>query len=109
MSRVLPAADFARWFGAFLPDTAAGQPATLFTPAHVSDRSDGKIAHLDGLNLSRAWCWRGIAAALGSGHPVADVAEAAARRHLDASLPHVEGDYMGEHWLATYALLALHP
>ena len=109
MSRVLPAGDFARWFEAFLPDAVAGQPATLFTPAHVSDRSDGKIAHLDGLNLSRAWCWRGIAAALGSAHPVADVAEAAARHHLDASLPHVEGDYMGEHWLATYALLALHP
>jgi hypothetical protein len=109
MSRVLPDGDFARWFDAFLPDVAAGQPATLFTPAHVSDRSDGKIAHLDGLNLSRSWCWRGIAAALNSAHPVADVAEAAARRHLDASLPHVEGDYMGEHWLATYALLALHP
>ena len=109
MSRVLPATDFARWFDAFLPDVTAGQPATLFTPAHVSDRSDGKIAHLDGLNLSRAWCWRGIASALGAAHPVADIAEATARRHLDASLPHVEGDYMGEHWLATYALLALHP
>jgi hypothetical protein len=70
----------------------------------VSDRSDGKIAHLDGLNLSRAWCWRSLA----SGTPwISGVAEAAARRHLEASLPHVAGDYMGEHWLATFALLAL--
>ncbi|QGP79185.1 DUF2891 domain-containing protein [Sphingobium sp. CAP-1] len=107
MSRTLPAADFAIWFHAFLPDLAQGEPATLFTPAIVSDRSDGKIAHLDGLNLSRAWCWRGIAAALGSDDPVSAQAQAAARIHIDASLPHVAGDYMGEHWLATFALLAL--
>jgi hypothetical protein len=107
MSRLLDGADFTRWFDAFLPEAAAERPATLFTPAHVSDRSDGKIAHLDGLNLSRAWCWRGIAAALGEGHDAAPVAHAAAERHLAASLRHVEGDYMGEHWLATFALLAL--
>ena len=107
MSHVLEPRDFAGWFDAFLPDAAAGLPATLFTPAHVSDRTDGKIAHLDGLNLSRAWCWRGIAGALGAGHPAAGIVEDTARRHLEASLPHVEGDYMGEHWLATFALLAL--
>jgi hypothetical protein len=60
MSRVL-GPDFPVWFDAFLPRLAAGEPATLFTPATVSDRSDGKIAHLDGLNLSRAWCWRDCA------------------------------------------------
>jgi Protein of unknown function (DUF2891) len=107
MSRVLDCANFASWFGGFLPRAAQGEPATLFTPAHVSDRSDGKIAHLDGLNLSRAWCWRGISAALCEGHPVSRVAEEAATRHLAASLPHLAGDYMGEHWLATFALLAL--
>lgn len=109
MSRLLDAPAFASWFDGFLPDAAAEQPATLFATAHVSDRSDGKIAHLDGLNLSRAWCWRGIAAALGEDHAVAGVARAAAERHLAASLPHVEGDYMGEHWLASFALLALEP
>ncbi|MDP1027600.1 DUF2891 domain-containing protein [Sphingomonas sp. KR1UV-12] len=106
MSRVLPAPAFAKWFDAFLPDLCRGEPATLFTPAHVSDRSDGKIAHLDGLNLSRSWCWRSIAAALGAAHPVAtDMAEAG-RRHLAASLPHLDDNYMGSHWLATFALLA---
>ena len=109
MSRLLDRSAFTGWFETFLPDAPAEAPATLFAPAHVSDRSDGKIAHLDGLNLSRAWCWRGIAAALGETHSAALVARAAADRHLAASLPHVEGDYMGEHWLATFALLALEP
>ncbi|WP_375272533.1 DUF2891 domain-containing protein [Sphingomonas sp.] len=107
MSRVLPAPAFRDWFDAFLPDLAHGEPATLFTPATVSDRSDGKIAHLDGLNLSRAWCWRALAAALGHAHPVAAPARDAAERHLAASLPHLADDYMGTHWLASFALLAL--
>lgn len=96
---------FRTWLGLFLPHLAEGRPETLFTPATVSDRSDGKIAHLDGLNLSRAWCWRGLAAALDP--PLAALAHRTADAHLDASLPHVAGDYMGEHWLATFALLAL--
>lgn len=107
MSRVLDRPGFADWFDTFLPRAASGNPATLFRPARVSDRSDGKIAHLDGLNLSRAWCWREIAAALGPEHPVAARAEATAGEHLSASLPHIGDDYMGEHWLATFALLAL--
>ena len=105
MRRVLDADAFRAWFDAFLPRVAEREPATLFTPASVSDRSDGKIAHLDGLNLSRAWCWRGIASAVEE--PARSIALSAAQTHLDASLPHVAGDYMGEHWLATFALLAL--
>jgi hypothetical protein len=107
LRRLLPAAEFAAWFAAFLPRAAQRQPASLFTPATVSDRSDGKIAHLDGLNFSRAWCWRELAAARPAGDPLTAVAEATAREHLAASLPHVAGDYMGEHWLASFALLAL--
>jgi hypothetical protein len=107
MSRVLDAASFRSWFDAFLPHVGAGEPASLFTPAIVSDRTDGKIAHLDGLNLTRAWCWRVIAAKLGPSHPVATGAEATAAAHLAVSLPHLGDDYMGEHWLATFALLAL--
>jgi hypothetical protein len=107
MRRVLNAADFLDWFAAFLPRVARKEPRTLFEPATVSDRSDGKIAHLDGLNLSRAWCWRSIGAVLPDDDPRSAVALESARIHLDASLPHVTGDYMGEHWLATFALLAL--
>jgi hypothetical protein len=106
MSRILAADAFRAWFGAFLPDLARREPATLFRPAIVSDRSDGKIAHLDGLNLTRAWCWRAIAAALGDAAPAAPAMIEAAERHLAASLPHIDDDYMGGHWLATYALLA---
>jgi hypothetical protein len=107
MSRVLSGPAFRDWFAAFLPRVARGEPAALFTPASVSDRTDGKIAHLDGLNLSRAWCWRRLARELGPGHAAAARIEDAADRHLRASLPHLADDYMGAHWLATFALLAL--
>lgn len=106
-ARLLPPDAFAAWFTDYLPRAAQGQPASLFTPAVSPDRSDGQMAHLDGVNLSRAWCWREIAAALPEHSPVRAVAEASARTHLAASLPHVAGDYMGEHWLASFALLAL--
>ena len=105
MARVLRGAEFGNWFAAFLPRLSDRHPATLFAPAHVSDRSDGKIAHLDGLNLSRAWCWRSIAPLLPEQE--AAVAFGAADDHLSAALPHVAGDYMGEHWLASFALLAM--
>ena len=103
MARSHPAL-FTQWFAEFLPRLAIREPATLFDPAIVSDRSDGKIAHLDGLNLSRAWCWRAIAPLLPP-HQRA-VAEAASDTHLAAAMPHLAGDYMGEHWLASFALLA---
>ena len=78
MRRTLPDADFRAWFAAFLPELARGEPRSLFTPAFVSDRSDGKIAHLDGVNLSRAWCWRGLADALDPA--LADLARGDRRR-----------------------------
>ena len=107
MRRVLDDAAFRRWFADFLPDMARREPATLFAPATVSDRTDGKIAHLDGLNLSRAWCWRGIASALDEDDPARAIALDAADVQLRSALAHVAGDYMGEHWLASFALLAL--
>ena len=107
MRRVLGPEQFAGWFDAFLPRLGRREPATLFRPAGVSDRTDGKIAHLDGRNLSRAWCWREIAASLDEADPRRAIALDAAGAHLDAALPHVTGDYMGEHWLASFALLAL--
>lgn len=106
MRRFMPPEDFRVWFARFLPRAAEQQPASLFSPARVSDRTDGKIAHLDGVNFSRAWCWREIAGAHAES-ALARTARAAADRHIAASLPHVAGDYMGEHWLATFALLAL--
>jgi hypothetical protein len=107
MRRVLPANAYATWLTAFLPRLAAREPRTLFEPATVSNRTDGKIAHLDGLNLSRAWCFRSLASALPEDDARREVLGAAATEHLAASLPHVTGDYAGEHWLATFALLAL--
>ncbi len=89
---------FRTWFGRFLPRI----PSSLLTPAVVTDRADGRLAHLDGLNLSRAWAWRTLGRVLDD-HRCLDAAEA----HLASALPHLADHYMGEHWLATFALLAL--
>ena len=107
MQRTSPAAEFSSWFDRFLPRIAARNPATLFEPAIPSDRTDGKIAHLDGLNFSRAWSWRSLARRFAENDPRREVALAAAEAHIAASLPHVAVDYAGEHWLATFATLAL--
>jgi hypothetical protein len=107
MQSVLSAEEFAPWFARFLPRLGEQRPRTLFQPVAVSDRSDGRIAHLDGLNLSRAWCWRSLAAAFPPSDAHRPIMRDAADRHLAASLPHIAGDYMGAHWLATFALLAV--
>jgi len=104
MSKVTP--DFAHWFDAFLPEIASCD--TLMFPAEVSDRTDPKIAHLDGLNLSRAWCIKHIARALPENHGAQQALSDAISRHLTASVEHVVGShYSGGHWLASFALLAL--
>ena len=108
MAQVLPRDEFGDWLSFFLPGIAGGEPSTLFTPAVVSDSTDGQIAHLHGLNASRAWCWRRIAETLPAGDSRIGPAEAACRSHAEAALPHVAGDdYMVEHWLACYAVLLL--
>ncbi len=94
MTRRLPAAEAAPRLAAFLPRIDRGEPPMLFTLSTVSDRSDGKIAHLDGLNLARAWCWQSLAPHL-SGEAL-DNTGAAAQRHLDAALPFLASDYAGE-------------
>jgi Protein of unknown function (DUF2891) len=106
MRRVLAPADFAPWLHAFFPH---GLPVTLQHPAIVSDRSDSKLAHLDGLNLSRAWCLRSLAGALPGDAPLHAPLTAAAAAHATAGLANVAtGDYMGEHWLASFAVYLLH-
>jgi hypothetical protein len=100
--------DFPGWFGRFLPGIATGEPAALFRPAEVSDPDDGHIAHLHGLNLSRAWGFRRLAAALPEEDARVPVMLEAAERHAAASLDQaVESNYHLEHWLPAYALLYL--
>jgi hypothetical protein len=108
MSRVLAAGEFSAWLDRFLPGIAAGRPAELFQPAIVSDVADGQIAHLHGLNLSRAWAFLAIANRLPDGDARIAPLHAAAERHTQASLPAVAGrGYMVEHWLAAYGTLLL--
>jgi Protein of unknown function (DUF2891) len=108
MARLLPTSEFATWLSEFLPGIEDREPATLFTPAIVSDAREGQIAHLHGLNASRAWCWRRLAESLPPGDARIGPAVDAASTHLAAALPHVTGsDYMVEHWLAAYAVLAM--
>jgi hypothetical protein len=92
----------------FLPGIGHGEPASLFTPVAVPDDADGYVAHLHGLNASRAWCWRRLAETLPDGDPRVAAVVSAARAHAKAALPYVTGDdYMIGHWLASYAVLML--
>ena len=108
MRRVLTPAEFQRWFRRFLPELARGKPQNLLTPAHVTDRTDPKLVHLDGLNLSRAWAMRSIARVLPVNDPARKVLVTAAELHAREALAHVaSGDYAGEHWLASFAVYML--
>ena len=104
MRRVLPPAEFAAWLTGFLPHLPASASADWLPIGVVTDRTDGKLAHLDGLNLSRAWMLDGIA----SGLPVTDARRrsllAAAKAHADSGLAAVTGEhYEGGHWLGSFA------
>ena len=106
MRRVLAAEEFAAWLDQFLPDIPAetGSPLPWLTPAVVTDPTDGKLAHLDGLNLSRAWMLEGIASSLPSGDPRRKSLDATARQHRESGLASVTGaHYEGGHWLASFA------
>jgi len=108
MRRVLDEDRFEHWFHQFLPGLDRAQPASLLQPAVVADRSDPKIVHLDGLNLSRAWCMAGVSAALPGGDPAKKTLREAAARHAEDALKHViSGNYEGEHWLASFAVYLL--
>jgi len=108
MRRVLPREEFRAWFNRFLPGASRGEPKSLFTPAVVTDRTDPQLVHLDGLNLSRAWGMKNIAAALPPGDPARKELASSAARHASAALEHVaSGDYAGEHWLASFAVYLL--
>jgi len=102
MRRLLPKAEFIVWMDKFLPELQ--NPDFELEVGKVSDRTDGKFVHLDGLNFSRAWCLYGIAA---TDQKYAHL-NAIADKHISHSLPSIiDGDYMGEHWLASFALNAL--
>jgi hypothetical protein len=108
MRRVMSKGEFADWFHHFLPDTTRGEPKALLQPAIVTDRTDPKLVHLDGLNLSRAWCMRSIAFALPENDPARKVLAQSAAAHAQAALVHVaSGNYEGEHWLASFAVYLL--
>jgi hypothetical protein len=101
MRRVLAPAEFATWLHAFMPEVR-------LTPAVSPDPSDGKLAHLDGLKLSRAWMLEAIARALPRGDPGRAALEANAAAHARAGLAAVTGEhYEGGHWLGTFAVLLL--
>jgi hypothetical protein len=104
MRRILTGPEYARWLTDFLPRIPRTASADWLAPGVVTDRSDPKLAHIDGLNLSRAWMLEGIAAGLPKGDRRIDALAAAARAHAAAALPAVTGEhYEGGHWLGTFA------
>ena len=106
LRRILEPEAFANWLRQFLPDIPdGGDPAGWLEPAVVIDASDGKLAHLDGLNLSRAWMLEGIAAGLPSGDARRTALMVSSRQHREAGLAAVTGKhYEGGHWLGTFAI-----
>jgi hypothetical protein len=112
MRRVLDPEGFRGWLERFLPDLEGEAAARWLTPVIPADRADGKLAHLDGLNLSRAWMLEGLAARLpredARGRARVRALEAAARRHREAGLAAVPAaDYAGQHWLGSFAVYLL--
>jgi hypothetical protein len=104
MRRLLPAAEFATWLARFLPRVPKNGRGDWLDPGVVTDPTDPKLAHLDGLNLSRAWMLQGIASGLPTTDPRRPALLAAADRHARAGLDHVSGEhYEGGHWLGTFA------
>jgi len=104
MARILDKDDYAQWLAAFLPEL---DDLDALVPVNVSDRSDPKIVHLDGLNLSRAWNLFAIANRL-EDESFANRLREKAEEHLDASLPYVASEhYEGSHWLGSFAVYAL--
>jgi hypothetical protein len=104
MRRVLPPDEFARWLTTFLPRLPATGSGAWLPIGVVTDKTDGKLAHLDGLNLSRAWMLEGIAAGLPAGDPRRSALIAAAQAHAASGLAAVTGEhYAGGHWLGSFA------
>ena len=105
MRRVLDPPAFGRWLLEFLPGIPEKSDSAWLPPAVVTDRADPKLAHIDGLNLSRAWMLEGIAHGLEAGDRRAAVLRALAATHSQAALPAVTGEhYEGGHWLGTFAV-----
>jgi hypothetical protein len=105
MRRVLGPADFAGWLSSFLNGIPRDGRAGWLAPGVVTDRADPKLAHIDGLNLSRAWMLERIACALPATDSRVKALRAAAAKHRDAALPAVTGEhYEGGHWLGTFAV-----
>jgi len=105
MRRVLSPSQFATWLDGFLPGIPNAPIEDWLPVAEVTDRTDGKLAHLDGLNLSRAWMLEGIASGLPPGDPRISILRAAADSHRRAGLSAVTGKhYEGGHWLGSFAV-----
>lgn len=108
MRRIMPAQEFAKWLDDFLGPWPNSKQVTFVTPVVVSDVTDGKLVHLAGLDLNRAWCLQGIARGLPENDPRRAALLESAQAHLDVGMSYVfSGHYEGEHWLATFALFAL--
>ena len=108
MTRICPPDEYPQLFDGFLPRVNAAHP--WLQPVASDHRSDGKLAHLDGLNLSRAWMLENIGRHLPEGHPARPTLLERAHHHRDIGIANaITDEYMGSHWLGTFALKVLEP
>lgn len=107
MSKVLDKLSYQKWLADFFPELNIGNPANLFNPAQVNDRNDLQLVHLDGLNLSRAWCMIAISR-LVDDVTIKNMLLQSATKHIEVTLPTIaNGNYAGEHWLASFAIYTM--
>ena len=102
MRKILSKKEFERWLNKFLPELSNTE--FKLEPGIVSDRTDGHLVHLDGVNFSRAWCLYGLARDIPGYQHLNQIAD----DHINYSLSYVtDGNYEGGHWLASFAIYAL--
>ena len=104
MRRIMKEAEYSAWLGVFMPSIPTSEGSDWLPLAVVTDPSDGKLAHLDGLNISRAWMLEGMAAGLPAADARVPVLLEAAAAHKQSGLAAVTGEhYEGGHWLGSFA------
>jgi hypothetical protein len=108
MTRILNQEDYTQWIDRYFSDLDKLRESRILQPVVIQDKTDGKLVHLDGVNLSRSWCMKRISSYLPKDHPLGELFRKSAIQHANHALENIiSGNYAGEHWLASFAVYLL--